>query len=116
MGTPAKTRQANYRRRKWLADVSRLELMLADSSIRKLNALAAQHGVSRAVIVGRLIAGAERCLTSVIGDGCKLPKKLNKTKQTVTSDLQQNGTKRNMNKTVSKVGFQRCFQENLKKP
>jgi hypothetical protein len=58
----AKTRQANYRTRNWMAGVSRMELMLDDGSKRKLRQLAELHGVSRAVILQRLIAGAERCL------------------------------------------------------
>ena len=74
MATPAKTRQATYRKRNWIAGVSRLEVMIDDGSIRKLRELAVLHGVSRSVILQRLIAGAEKCLPSVIGDGENLRK------------------------------------------
>jgi len=74
MGQDSKTRQANYRKRNWLAGVSRLEVMIEDDSVRKLRRLAALHGVSQRIILQRLIDGADKCLPSVIGNA-KLPVK-----------------------------------------
>lgn len=58
----AKTRQKNYRRRNWLAGVSRMEVMIDDGSARRLRELAALHRTTRRDILQKLIAGADRCL------------------------------------------------------